>query len=228
MNLLFNLEDNPSLAIHGSSQRFPVRRVYCVGRNYAAHTREMGGDPEREAPFFFSKPASAVVTDNASVAYPTRTCELHHEVELVVALGKPAFEVSTSDAKDCIFGYAVGIDLTRRDLQAEAKQAGRPWDTAKGFDQSAPVSELVAVRDCGHPVRGEISLAVNGETRQQGDLGQMIWSVEEIIAELSSFFRLHPGDLIFTGTPAGVAAVQAGDVMEARIEGVGCLATEVE
>lgn len=228
MNLIFDPEDNPSLAIRGTSQRFPVCRIFCVGRNYAAHTREMGGDPDREAPFFFSKPASAVVTDNENVTYPTRTRELHHEVELVVALWKPAFEVSCRDAKDCIFGYAVGIDLTRRDLQAKAKQAGRPWDTAKGFDQSAPLSELVAVHDCGHPERGEISLAVNGEKRQQGDLGQMIWSVEEIIAELSCFFRLRPGDIIFTGTPAGVAEVCRGDVMEAQIEGVGRLSAKVE
>jgi fumarylpyruvate hydrolase len=224
---LFEPEACVSLEIQGQEQRFPVRRIFCVGRNYAEHSREMGGNPDRETPFFFTKPATAIVANNAVIAYPARTANLHHEIELVVALNQPASAISVEQAGECIYGYAVGNDLTRRDLQGEAKQAGRPWDTGKGFDNSAPVSALVPRSQCGSLASGAITLSVNGEPRQSGDLSQMIWSVEEIIAELSTLFSLHPGDLIFTGTPAGVGAVGPGDVMEGRIDRVGRLLTTI-
>ena len=200
--------------------RFPVRRIYCVGRNYAAHAREMGGDPDREPPFFFTKPADAV-THAAVVPYPPRTADLHHEVELVAAIGRGGRDIPVASALDHVFGYAVGVDLTRRDLQAAAKKAGRPWDVAKGFDASAPVSPLRAVAGGAHPATGRIELAVNGETRQTGDLADLIWSVAEVVAELSTLFRLEPGDLVFTGTPEGVGALRRGDAVHGRIEGVG-------
>jgi fumarylpyruvate hydrolase len=205
----------PTLALHGSLDRFPVRRIYCVGQNYADHAREMGSDPTRQAPFFFSKPADAAV-DKTVVAYPVKTAKLHHEVELVVCLGGEGADLSPDQADGIIFGYAVGLDLTRRDLQETAKKAGRPWDMAKGFDESAPVGAIVPGRP---PSQGAIKLAVNGELRQSGDLNQMIWSVPEIIAELSAYVVLRPGDLIFTGTPAGVGAIGRGDVLDASIEG---------
>jgi fumarylpyruvate hydrolase len=212
----------PSLGIAGTEQRFPVHRVYCVGRNYAAHAREMGGDPEREAPFFFCKPADAV-TQSGIVAYPPRTADLQHEVELVVAIGREGREIAVAEALDFVFGYAVGLDLTRRDLQARAKRAGRPWDTAKGFDESAPVSNIQPAAAIAHPVSGRIELRVNDELRQSGDLADMIWSVPEVIAELSTYFELRPGDLVFTGTPKGVAALRQGDRVEATVEAVGRL-----
>lgn len=204
-----------------SAQRFPVHRVYCVGRNYAAHALEMGADPEREPPFFFSKPADAV-TQSDRVSWPTRTSDLHHEVELVVGLGLGGRQVAVEGALDLVAGYAVGVDLTRRDLQAQAKKLGRPWDTAKGFDESAPISDLVTGL-VTHPASGSIELHVNGQPRQRGDLSEMIWSVPEIIAELSTFYELQAGDLIFTGTPSGVAALAPGSIVEASIEGVGRL-----
>ena len=216
-----------SVAVAGSEDRFPVHRIYCVGRNYADHAREMGNDPDREPPFFFSKPADALVADRQAVHFPTRTDDLHHEVELVVALGKGAWQVASAQALDCVFGYGVGIDFTRRDLQASAKKAGRPWDVAKGFDDSAPVSVLQPVAVTGHPAKGAITLSVNGETRQRGDIADMIWSVPEIIAELSTYYRLQAGDLIFTGTPAGVGRVVAGDRLEGFIEGVGRLGIQL-
>ncbi|KAA5804725.1 fumarylacetoacetate hydrolase family protein [Alkalicaulis satelles] len=202
----------PVLAPVSGGQFFPVRRIYCVGRNYADHAREMGADPQREAPFFFSKPRDALVTGNAA-PYPPATNDLHHEVELVLALGRGGADLSLEDAQAAIWGAAVGIDLTRRDLQAQAKKAGRPWDTAKGFDASAPMG---VIRPGPAPSSGPITLNVNGQLRQSGDLADMIWSGPEIIAHLSRLFRLEPGDLIFTGTPAGVAAVSPGDVLEAR------------
>jgi len=204
---------------------FPVHRIYCVGQNYREHAREMG-DSGREPPFFFAKPADAV-TQGRFVAYPPRTEKLHHEVELVVALGGRGSNITAAEALPLVFGYAVGVDLTRRDLQATAKQAGRPWTTAKGFDHSAPLSELRALAHCGHPRAAAITLAVNGEPRQQGNTADMIWSVPEIIAELSGYFELQPGDLIFTGTPAGVGLLLPGDRVEARIAGVGSLQFEV-
>jgi fumarylpyruvate hydrolase len=205
-----------TIAISGSEQRFPVRRIYCVGRNYAEHAREMGNDP-RDLPFFFSKPADAVVGTGARLAFPSRTADLHHEVELVVALGRGGTNIAVADSNAMIFGYAVGIDLTRRDLQAEAKKAGRPWDMAKGFDHSAPIG---ALRVGVPPAAAAISLSVDGELRQNGDLKDMIWSVAEIIAALSTFVELAPGDLIFTGTPAGVGAIRRGQTVRAMIAGI--------
>lgn len=206
---------------------FPVHRVYCVGRNYADHVAEMGGDPKSEPPVFFSKPASALVTGGESVRYPQATSDLHHEVELVVALRSGGRELSTERADDCIYGYAVGIDFTRRDLQAVAKKHGRPWDTAKGFDQSAPLSNITP-REAFEPrADSAIALRVNGEIRQEAVLGQMIWSVAEIIAQLSQLYELRAGDLIYTGTPAGVAAVSRGDSLQAEIEGLRPLGFEV-
>ena len=207
----------PTIAIDGSSARFPIRRIFCVGQNYADHAREMGGDPSRPDPFFFTKPADAVVASGATLAYPSRTADLHHEVELVVALGGGGRDIAVSDAAAAIFGWAVGIDLTRRDLQAAAKKAGRPWDMAKGFDASAPIG---ALRPGVPPATGAIALTVDGATRQSGDLANMIWNVAEIIATLSTYVALAPGDLIFTGTPAGVGPIQRGERVVGSIVGV--------
>jgi fumarylpyruvate hydrolase len=207
----------PSIAIAGSDLRFPVRRIYCVGRNYADHVREMGHDPQRDFPFFFSKPADAVVATGRHLPYPSMTADLHHEVELVVAIDQSGVDIRPAEAAAKIFGYAVGIDLTRRDLQAEAKKTGRPWDMSKGFDHSAPIG---ALERGVPPATGAITLMVDGEVRQAGDLGDMIWSVAEIIATLSAYVALAPGDLIFTGTPSGVGPVLRGQTIRASIEGV--------
>jgi fumarylpyruvate hydrolase len=207
----------PTIAIAGSEQRFPVRRIYCVGRNYAEHAREMGHDPIRELPFFFSKPADAVVPSGQVLAFPPRTAELHHEVELVIALQRGGVNVETARAAALIFGHAVGIDLTRRDLQAEAKKSGRPWDMAKGFDHSAPIGPLTLGAP---PSAGAISLSIDGAMRQNGDLKDMIWSVAEIVAALSSYVELAPGDLIFTGTPAGVGPIKRGESLRGMIAGI--------
>ena len=204
---------------------FPVRRVFCVGRNYAAHAREMGHDPEREAPFFFMKPADSLVTSGADMPYPPMTAELHHELELVVALGAGGANVAEGDAPGLVWGCAAGLDMTRRDLQAEAKAAGRPWDMGKGFDHAAPIGDLVRMAEV--PTRAALELRVNGAVRQRGDLSQLIWSVPETIAALSRLVRLAPGDLIFTGTPEGIAAVARGDVLEGTIEGVGPVRTRI-
>ncbi|MBB4633466.1 fumarylpyruvate hydrolase [Sphingosinicella soli] len=212
--------DVPTIAITGSPRRFPVRRIFCVGQNYADHAREMGSNPDREQPFFFSKPADAVVESGAALPFPSQTGNLHHEVELVVALGAGGTDISVADAEALIFGHAVGIDLTRRDLQAEAKAAGRPWDMAKGFDRSAPVGALTLGAP---PASGAISLSVNGDLRQNGDISQMIWTVAEVIAKLSTYVALAPGDLIFTGTPAGVGRVCAGETVTAAIAGTAPL-----
>ena len=214
----------PTVSIHGSDARFPVRRIFCVGKNYADHAREMGGDPEREPPFFFSKPADAVIGADVEIPFPPRTANLHHEIELVVAIGKGGANIPAEAAFDHIFGYAVGNDLTRRDLQAEAKADGRPWDMAKGFDNSAVVSPLRLAEEIGHPERARIWLSVNGKLRQDGDIADLIWPVPAIIAELSSYVALQPGDLIFTGTPAGVGRIERGDRVEGGIEGIGEIA----
>lgn len=206
---------------------FPVRRVFCVGRNYAAHAREMGGDPNREPPFFFTKPADALVTGGADAPYPTATANLHHEMELVVAIGKGGAEIPAGSALDHVFGYAAGLDLTRRDLQDEAKAARRPWDMSKGFDASAPIGEIAPARTIGHPASGRIALLVNGQMRQEGDLADQIWPVPDIVAALSKLVRLAPGDLIFTGTPDGVATLQKGDLAEGEIAGVGKVAVRI-
>jgi fumarylpyruvate hydrolase len=207
----------PTIAISGSEQRFPVRRIYCVGRNYADHAREMGHDPRQESPFFFGKPADAVLGGGRVLPYPPRTAELHHEVELVVALHRRGVDVGIADAASMIFGHAVGIDLTRRDLQAEAKKSGRPWDMAKGFDNSAPIGALTLGIP---PASGAITLSIDGEVRQSGDLKDMIWSVAEIIAALSTYVALAPGDLIFTGTPAGVGPIERGESVRGMIAGI--------
>jgi len=215
----------PTVAIKDSDNLWPVRRIYCVGRNYAAHAREMGRDPDREPPFFFLKPADSVMPNGATIPYPPRTANLHHEIELVVALGKGGRNVSEVGASRLIFGYAVGNDLTRRDLQLQARDAGRPWDTGKGFDHSAPMTAITPIAHSGELTRGRIWLDVNGQRRQEADLADLIWSVSEVIAELSTLFELVPGDLIFTGTPAGVGPVVAGDRLEGGIEGVDTLLT---
>lgn len=206
---------------------FPVRRIFCVGRNYAEHVREMGGDPTREDPFFFTKPADAVVIAGKDTPYPQATADLHHEMELVVAIGTGGVDIDEADALDHVFGYAAGLDMTRRDLQAAAKKAGRPWDMAKGFDHSAPIGDIQPAATIGHPAAGLIELTVNGAIRQSSDLAKMIWSVPESIAYLSRHVRLEPGDLIMTGTPEGVAAVVRGDVLEGRIAGVGEVRTRI-
>jgi fumarylpyruvate hydrolase len=206
---------------------FPVRRIYCVGRNYAAHAREMGADPTREPPFFFSKPADAVLTDGADMPYPPGTNNLHHEMELVVALGAGGMDIPVAGALACVWGYAAGLDMTRRDLQNEAKKQGRPWTMGKGFDHSAPIGTLVPAARLPDPTRGAIRLTVNGTLRQSSDLSEMIWSVAETIASLSALVRLAAGDLIFTGTPDGVAAVVRGDVLHGHIEGVGDVRTRI-
>jgi fumarylpyruvate hydrolase len=209
----------PSAAISGTAQRFPIHRIYCVGRNYSEHVREMGGDTTREAPVFFTKPADAVTANDAAIPYPTRTSNLHHEIELVIAIGRGGRGIQKDRALDHVFGYAVGNDLTRRDLQTESKKQGMPWDTGKAFDGSAP---LAAIRPAarGHLSKGRIWLAVNGQVRQDSDIAELIWTVPEVIAELSTLFELKPGDLIFTGTPAGVGALEPGDRIEGGIEGL--------
>ncbi len=207
----------PTIAIDGTDARFPVRRIFCVGRNYADHAREMGGDPAREPPFFFSKPADAVVDSGSVLPFPSRTSELHHEVELVIALGAGGADIAPEDAAATIFGYGVGIDLTRRDLQAAAKTAARPWDMAKGFDRSAPIGPLVRTRP---GASAEIALTIDGAVRQQGRLSDMIWRIEEIVASLSTYVTLAGGDLIFTGTPAGVGPVLRGQTMRGTIAGL--------
>ena len=216
MNTLPRL-DVPTIAIARSNQRFPVRRIYCVGLNYADHAREMGNDPKRHPPFFFGKPADAVVGSGAHLPYPPKTADLHHEVELVVALRQGGSNISAADAASLVYGYAVGIDLTRRDLQAEAKKAGRPWDMGKGFDHSAPIGALATGVP---PASGAISLTVDGKVRQSGDLQDMIWSVAEIIAALSTYIEVAAGDLIFTGTPSGVGPIQRGETVRGIIAGV--------
>lgn len=220
--------DIPAVPIAGRQELFPVNRIYCVGRNYAAHAREMGANPERESPFFFSKPANAIAPNGALLPYPQRTQDLHHEIELVVALAGAALAVkgeqlSLEEAQAAVFGYGVGIDFTRRDLQAEAKDKARPWDTAKGFDNSAPMTALTPAADVGDLSDAHITLRVNGALRQEGHVSDLIWNIPELIAELSTYYRLRPGDLIFTGTPAGVAAVVTGDVLEGHVDGLETL-----
>lgn len=227
MTYVYTPPEVPAVPVAELDALFAVNRIYCVGQNYAAHVIEMGGDPKSGPPVFFSKPANAIVTNNAPVKYPQATTELHHEVELVVALGSGGKNIKAEDALSCVFGYAVGVDFTRRDLQAAAKKGGKPWDVAKGFDQSAPISTIRPVADDIHPNSGTIRLSVNGEIRQQSDLNDMIWSVAEIIAELSRYFELKTGDLIYTGTPSGVSAVTVGDHLEAAIDEVGELAFDI-
>jgi fumarylpyruvate hydrolase len=223
MSFVIPPDPRPSVEVADTDERFPVHRIYCVGRNYAKHAREMGMDPDREPPFFFSKPADAVVANGTPVPYPSRTANLHHEIELVVAIGTGGSDIPLDNALAHVYGYAVGLDLTRRDLQFAARDQGRPWDVSKGFDHSAPVSAIRPVGEMGHPEQGAIWLEVNGETRQRANLSEMIWSVPEIVAELSTYFELRPGDLIFTGTPEGVGALQRGDSLVGGIDGLETL-----
>jgi fumarylpyruvate hydrolase len=214
----------PSVPVEGQAARFPVRRILCVGRNYAAHRREMGGD-DRDPPFFFSKPADAVVPPGKDVAYPPATANLHHEIELVVALKAGGADVPVEKALDLVFGYAVGVDITRRDLQAEAREKKQPWEASKGFDQSAPLSALRPWT--GAPPQGRIWVSVNGEVKQDAVVADMIWATAEIIAEASKLWRLAPGDLIFTGTPEGVGPMVRGDQIKGGVEGVGELSFRI-
>lgn len=216
-----------SLAIAGSRDRFPLRRVFCVGRNYAAHAREMGNDPDREPPFFFMKPADAVVPAAGVLPYPPATKDMHHEVEMVVALGKGGANVAPEDALALVWGYGVGLDLTRRDIQAVAKEMSRPWDMAKGFDASAPCSELHPVSEVGHPANARIWLEVNGTVKQEGNLNEMIWPVADVIAHLSRYVKLEAGDLIFSGTPAGVGPLVPGDRVRGGLDGVAGFQLEI-
>ena len=216
----------PSLPVAGSKDRFPVRRIYCIGRNYAAHAREMGAD-EREPPFFFLKPADAIVQNGSTIPYPSKTKDLHYEGELVAAIGKGGKNIPVEKANEHIFGYGVGIDLTRRDIQEEAKQMRRPWDMGKGFDRSAPCTEIVPAAKTGHPTKGAIWLKVNGTVKQKGDLAEMIWNIPESISYLSGLVELQPGDLIFTGTPSGVGAVVKGDSIEVHVDGVADLTIKI-
>jgi len=227
MSYVFPPREIPAVAILGRSERFPVHRIYCVGRNYAAHAREMGMDPDREPPFFFCKPADAVVANHASIPYPTRTSNLHHEIELVVAVGRAGQDIAVADAMQHVFGYAVGNDLTRRDLQFQLRDKGRPWDISKGFDRSAVISAITPGAHAVDLAAARIWLQVNGELRQQAQLRELIWSVPEVIAELSTLFQLEAGDLIYTGTPAGVAALQRGDRLEGGIDGLETLVTTI-
>ena len=212
-----------SLAVMGSDARFPVRRILCVGRNYEAHAREMGNDPSREPPFFFMKPADTIVEEGAAIDYPTGTEDLHHEIELVVAIGKEGFAISEASALDHIFGYAVGIDLTKRDVQNRAKKNSHPWDWSKGFDSSAPCGPIHTVSDVGHIAKGRISISVNGLVKQDQDVADLIWSIPEIIAYASKDMRLMPGDLIFTGTPSGVASLKPGDQIVGSVAGLAAV-----
>lgn len=228
MPYLFPPPATPAVPIKGRAEQFPVHRIYCVGRNYAAHAREMGNNPDREPPFFFTKPADAIVQNHAHIPYPSRTTNFHHEIELVVAIGKGGRDIAIAQALDHVYGYAVGNDFTRRDLQSDAKDHGRPWDISKGFDRSAAISTITPAAQSGHLRSGKIWLKVNGQMRQQGDLSDLIWSVPEVIAELSTLFELQPGDLIYTGTPAGVAALKKGDRIEGGIDGLDELITTIE
>lgn len=212
-----------SLAVQGSDARFPVRRIFCVGRNYEAHTREMGKDPTREAPFFFTKPADAAVDTPCTIPYPPLTENLHYEVELIIAIGKGGANIDEADVMDHVWGASVGLDMTRRDLQGEAKDMGRPWDFGKAFDQSAPISAIKPIADVPSVEAARIWLAVNGEVKQDADLSDLIWSVREHIAILSRSMTLAPGDIVMTGTPAGVGAVTTGDVLTGGVDGIADL-----
>ncbi len=227
MTYVIEREPPAVIPVRGSEGGFPVNNIYCVGRNYADHALEMGGDPGREPPFFFMKPSFAVLAGGGDMIYPSLSADVHHEVELVVALGVGGQDIATENAMSHVFGYAVGLDMTRRDLQAEAKEKSRPWEAGKTFVHAAPCGDLARLSDCGELNQGDIELAVNRETRQAGNLDQMIWRVPEIISRLSALFLLSAGDLVFTGTPAGVGQIQPGDVIDARIESLPGLSFKV-
>ncbi len=223
MKYAIDFPATPTLPVAESGAVFPVGRIYCVGRNYADHAREMGHDPDREPPFFFMKPADAIVQNGASIPFPQATEDLHHEIEMVVALGKGGANIKVANALDHVWGYGVGLDMTRRDIQGEAKKMGRPWEMGKAFDNSAPCTGLKPVSMVGHPAKGAIWLKVNGTVKQKGDLSEMIWNVPETIAYLSGLVTLRPGDLIYSGTPAGVGPIKPGDRLEGHVDGVGDL-----
>ena len=223
MSYVFPIWQQPAVPVTCSDALFPVRRIFCVGRNYAAHAREMGSDPDREPPFFFTKPADAIVADGSRVPYPPATANLHHEIELVVAIGRGGADIAAGQALGHVFGYAAGIDLTRRDLQNAAKAVGQPWDMSKGFDLSAPIGTIRPVAETGHPERAGIRLSVNGTLRQNGNIADLIWSVPETIATLSRLVTLAAGDLIYTGTPEGVGPLVPGDHVTGEIDGIGTI-----
>lgn len=225
-NFLFPAQEPTTLAIQGSDQVFPVRRIYCIGRNYADHAIEMGHDPDKEPPFFFQKNPDNINT-SGQFPYPTMSQDVHFEMEMVVALHKGGKNIALEDALDHVFGYALGLDMTRRDLQAQMKKMGRPWEIGKAFEHSAPLSSIYPVSQIGHLEQGEISLKVNGDRRQCGDLNQMIWKTAEMISYLSRYYELAPGDLIMSGTPSGVGAIQVGDLLEGSIEGLARFQVEV-
>jgi fumarylpyruvate hydrolase len=231
MSYVFEPDPRVAIPVAGSSDLFPVRRVYCVGRNYAAHAREMGFDPDREPPFFFCKPDNAIVVAPAGrtveIAYPSQTSNFHHEIELVVAIGKAGHDITVQAANEHIFGYAVGLDMTRRDLQIKLRDRGRPWELSKAFDQSAPIAAVVPAATIGHPTQGAIWVKVDGRDRQRSDIAKLIWSVPEVVANLSLYFELRPGDLVFTGTPDGVGPVERGQTLHGGIDGLGELKVRV-
>jgi fumarylpyruvate hydrolase len=224
---LFEPAPVPALPIRGTDKLFPVHRIYCVGRNYAEHAKEMGHDPNREPPFFFQKNPDSLIPGGGDFPYPAKSADVHHEFEMVVALGRGGSDIAVDRALDCVYGYAVGFDMTRRDLQAEAKKLGRPWEVGKAFESAAPCSEIVPAAAIGHPAKGAVWLKVNGELRQQGDLAQLIWGVPEMISYLSGLFALQPGDLIFSGTPAGVGPVKRGDLLQGGVDGIGEISIRV-
>lgn len=227
MAMIFEPKPTPIVDIAGTDDKFPVNRIYCVGLNYVDHVLEFGEDPAKVKPVYFMKPGDAVVADGVDVPYPARTANFHYEIELVVAIGKQASNISPEEAEAHIYGYAVGNDLTRRDMQLALKDKGMPWDPSKGFDMSAPISAIHPASDIGHPKSGRIWLSVNGEVQQDSDISQMIASTAEIISELSELYVLEPGDLIYTGTPSGIGPVVRGDVMDAGIDGIDTLTTKV-
>jgi fumarylpyruvate hydrolase len=227
VNYIFPPQDQTTLPIRANDKVFPVNRVYCVGRNYAAHAIEMGHDPGKESPFFFQKNPDNILREGNDFPYPALTQDVHHEIELAVALKSGGNNIPADKALDCVFGYGVSLDMTRRDLQGQMKKLGRPWEIGKAFENSAPCSELVSAEDIGHPNDGAVWLKINGETRQEGDLNQLIWKIPEMISYLSDLFTLHSGDIILSGTPAGVGPVKKGDEMHGHIAGVGDLKVNV-
>jgi len=227
MTHVFDLPKRPAVGIAGSDKTFPIRRIFCIGRNYAAHAREMGKDPNREAPFFFTKFPDTAVPSGGEIPYPSETTNYHYEAELVIAIGKEAAAISKAAALDTVFGYAVGLDMTRRDLQLQARDKGRPWDTGKNFGFSAPIGPIRPVDTGGHVSAGRIHLTVNSVTKQDADIADLIWDCAETIAYISRFERLFPGDLIYTGTPAGVGPVQPGDVIDVNIAGLEPLSVTI-
>ena len=231
MNFVIPVWNVPSIPVAGRNDRFPVRHIYCVGRNYAEHAKEMGGDAAKEPPFFFTKAADAIVPvvapEIGEVRYPPATKNYQHELELVVAIGSAAARLAPENARNIIYGYAVGLDMTRRDLQNAMREIKRPWDIGKSFAEAAPIGPIYPVTQVGHPARGRIALDVNGQPRQRGDLADMIWDVSHVLSFLAQYYELLPGDLVFTGTPAGVAAVVPGDELVGRIEGLGTLSVRI-